>query len=191
MRCYPEHFTQCCCCCCCSYLVIPIPWPPIPIPPPAAAPLTGFTCCPGPCEGPPGIIDPIIPADPGSPGCPPPSMLPSFPISVSTQETGGVWRKVLGQIGGVAFLYRYVLCFTYAVKKKKRTKKEGEEVRENWAERTQRCSSVTAIIVLILVSFSTSRLPPPDVMTGACRTATAAVRERKWKRERREKARLD
>ncbi|TNN43407.1 hypothetical protein EYF80_046396 [Liparis tanakae] len=79
----------------CSYLVIPIPGPPIPIPPPAAAPLTGFTCCPapGPVAGPTGITDPIIPAAPGSPGCPPPSMLASFPISVSAQETGERRRK--------------------------------------------------------------------------------------------------
>ncbi len=98
---YPKHLHHCC-----SYLVIPIPGPPTPIPPPAAAPLTGFMCCPapGPAAGPPGITDPIIPAAPGSPGCPPPSMLASFPISVSAQETGGRWRKVSGQIGDVAFI---------------------------------------------------------------------------------------
>lgn len=74
------------------------------MPPPAAAPFTGFMCCPapGPVAGPPGIIDPIIPVAPGSPGCPPPSMLASFPISVSAQETGGRWRKQPGQIGGAA-----------------------------------------------------------------------------------------
>lgn len=176
MRCYPEHFTQCCCCC--SYLVIPIPGPPIPIPPPAAAPLTGFTCCPGPCEGPPGIIDPIIPADPGSPGCPPPSMLPSFPISVSTQETGGVWRKVLGQIGGVAFLYRYVLCFTYAVKKKKELRR-----REKKWEKTER-SELSAVPPSPPSSSSSSSASAP----AGCLLLTwwrerAARPRRLWERE--------
>ncbi len=46
-------------------------------------------------------------------------------------------------------------------------------------ERTQRCSSITAIIIItILVSFSTSELPP-DAMTGARRTATATVKGNK------------
>lgn len=81
----------------CPYLVIPIPGPPTPIPPPAAAPLIGFMCCPAPAPGvgPPGIIEPIIPvASPGSPGCPPPSMLASFPIS-ETGGGGGVVEKDL------------------------------------------------------------------------------------------------
>lgn len=102
---YPRYFHHCC-----SYLVIPIPGPPTPIPPPAADPLTGFMCCPatGPVAGPPGITDPIIPAAPGSPGCPPPSMLASFPISA--RETGGRWRKELGQIAKL-LLSCYVVSF--------------------------------------------------------------------------------
>lgn len=95
------------------YLVIPIPGPPIPMPPPAAAPFSGFMCwpAPGPDAGPPGITEPIIPAAPGSPGCPPPSMLASFPISVSAEETGGRWKEVSGQSGGVALVSQRRLYF--------------------------------------------------------------------------------
>lgn len=49
----------------------------------------------------------------------------------------------------------------------------GKKRERKLGERTQRCSSITAII--ILVSFSTSRLLPPDVITGASRAATATV----------------
>lgn len=94
--------------------LIPIPGPPMPIPPPAAIPLTGFMCCPAPgaVAGPPGITGPIIPAAPGSPGCPPPSMLASFPISGSSPETGGRRREAVGQTGGVAF---YVTMLSFVI----------------------------------------------------------------------------
>lgn len=148
----------------CSYLVIPIPGPPTPIAPPAAAPLTGFMCCPTPgcVPGAPGMTDPIIPAAPGSP---PPSMLASFPISVSAQGNGREVEKGIGSDRRFISL----CCRLSGQLKRINGKKGGREPRQQ----SQRCSSISAIIILI--SFSTSRLPPSDVMTGACSTATATA----------------
>lgn len=68
------------------YLFMPAPGPAA-TPPAAAAPLLGLMCCPVPdgaemVPGPPAIGT----AEPGSPGCSPPSRLASFPI-VSGKET--------------------------------------------------------------------------------------------------------
>ncbi|CAB1445520.1 unnamed protein product [Pleuronectes platessa] len=155
----------------CSYLAIPIPGPPTPIPPPAADPFTGFMCCPvpGPAAGPPGIAVPIIPTAPGSP----PSMLASFPISVSARETGGRRRRVSGQIGGVVLHVTIMYMFCTAIKKNEWIKR-GRENREselNGAPPSPPSSPSSS-------SSSASApagLPPPDVVTGARRAAMATL----------------
>lgn len=71
------------CCPGVGYLFIPAPGP-VTAPPPAAVPFTGLMCCPAPGGAETEPAAPAIPTmEPGSPGCPPPSRLASFPIASS------------------------------------------------------------------------------------------------------------